>query len=210
MKFTLPGFARSRSITTVFTFLLFQNAWAGASQAADAAIELERMEIHGEIIRPNMTGILPELGGINDAAMLLQRVPGGNVSGLGPLSGIAQYRGMCGDRINVDFKGMNYKSACANAMDAPLSHVPAAMTSLLKVNRGIAPVSSGIETIGGAIIHSGNQAAGIYRSRGATGMERQVLGRFQPGQQWPLWRSLQWDCDRAASFACLRQQGNRG
>ncbi|MFO7579054.1 MAG: hypothetical protein R6W74_02435, partial [Nitrosomonas halophila] len=152
MRFTLPGFARSRSITTVFTFLLFQNALSGASQAAEAAVELERMEIHGEIIRPNMTGVLPELGGINDAAMLLQRVPGGNVSGLGPLSGIAQYRGMCGDRINVDFKGMNYKSACANAMDAPLSHVPAAMTSLLKVYRGIAPVSSGIETIGGAII----------------------------------------------------------
>ncbi|WP_341327996.1 TonB-dependent receptor [Methylotuvimicrobium sp. KM2] len=115
-------------------------------------VELERMEVRGEIIRPNMTGVLPEQGGINDAAHLLMRVPGGNVNGLGPLSGIAQYRGLFGDRVNVDFKGMNYKPACTNSMDAPLSHVPAAMTSLLKVYRGIAPVSSGIETIGGAIV----------------------------------------------------------
>jgi len=116
------------------------------------AVELVPMEIQGEIIRPNMIGVLPEQGGMNDAALLLQRVPGGNVNGLGPLSGIAQYRGMYGDRVNVDFKGMNYKPACANSMDAPLSHIPAAMTSLLKVYRGIAPVSSGIETIGGAIV----------------------------------------------------------
>ena len=119
---------------------------------AEETIELESMEIQGEIIRPNMTGVLPEQGGINDAAHLLQQVPGANVNGLGPLSGIAQYRGMYGDRVNVDFKGMNYKPACTNSMDAPLSHVPAAMTSLLKVYRGIAPVSSGIETIGGAIV----------------------------------------------------------
>lgn len=121
-------------------------------QPKKETVELERMEIRGEIIRPNMTGVLPEQGGINDAAHLLMRVPGGNVNGLGPLSGIAQYRGLFGDRVNVDFKGMNYKPACTNSMDAPLSHVPAAMTSLLKVYRGIAPVSSGIETIGGAIV----------------------------------------------------------
>lgn len=119
---------------------------------AEEPIELESMEIRGEIIRPNMTGVLPEQGGANDAAHLLKSVPGGNVNGLGPLSGIAQYRGLYGDRVNVDFKGMNYKPACTNSMDAPLSHVPAAMTSLLKVYRGIAPVSSGIETIGGAIV----------------------------------------------------------
>jgi iron complex outermembrane receptor protein len=123
-----------------------------AEENEEETVELERMEIRGEIIRPNMTGVLPEQGGINDAAHLLQRVPGGNVNGLGPLSGIAQYRGLYGDRVNVDFKGMNYKPACTNQMDAPLSHVPAAMTSLLKVYRGIAPVSSGIETIGGAIV----------------------------------------------------------
>ncbi|WP_431065309.1 TonB-dependent receptor plug domain-containing protein [Methylotuvimicrobium sp.] len=122
------------------------------TQPKKETVELERMEIRGEIIRPNMTGVLPEQGGINDAAHLLMRVPGANVNGLGPLSGIAQYRGLFGDRVNVDFKGMNYKPACTNSMDAPLSHVPAGMTSLLKVYRGIAPVSSGIETIGGAIV----------------------------------------------------------
>ena len=133
----------------MFVPLTFLNS---SAVYAEEPIELESMEIQGEIIRPNMTGVLPEQGGINDAAHLLKQVPGANVNGLGPLSGIAQYRGMYGDRINVDFKGMNYKPACTNSMDAPLSHVPAAMTSLLKVYRGIAPVSSGIETIGGAIV----------------------------------------------------------
>lgn len=126
----------------------YENIEADPSQV----IQLESMKIEGEIIRPNLTGVLPEMGGINDAAHLLKQVPGGNVNGLGPLSGIAVYRGLYGDRVNVDFKGMNYKPACSNSMDAPLSHVPATMTSLLKVYRGIAPVSSGIETIGGAIV----------------------------------------------------------
>ncbi|WP_051906639.1 TonB-dependent receptor plug domain-containing protein [Methylomarinum vadi] len=132
---------------------------APSAVCAEEPIELESMEIEGEIIRPNMTGVLPEQGGLNDAARLLKSVPGGNVNGLGPLSGIAQYRGLYGDRVNVDFKGMNYKPACTNSMDAPLSHVPAAMTSLLKIYRGIAPVSSGIETIGGAIVQETKRPA---------------------------------------------------
>ncbi len=131
---------------------------AEESEKRMTPVELDRMEIRGEIIRPNMVGVLPEQGGVNDAAYLLHRVPGANVNGLGPLSGIAQYRGLFGDRVNVDFKGMNYKPACTNSMDAPLSHVPAAMTSLLKVYRGIAPVSSGIETIGGAIVQETKRA----------------------------------------------------
>ena len=85
-------------------------------------------------------------------ATLMSRVPGANVNNNGPLSGIAQYRGMFGDRINVVSDGSNYKPACANAMDAPLSHVPASLTEILKVYRGIAPVSSGMETLGGTII----------------------------------------------------------
>ena len=37
-------------------------------------------------------------------------------------------------------------------MDAPLSHVPTSLTEILSIKRGIAPVSSGIETLGGNIV----------------------------------------------------------
>lgn len=113
---------------------------------------LPPMVVEGEIIEPGMVGVQPDMGGVSDAAILLQKVPGANVNSNGPLSGIAQYRGLFGDRVNVSSDGATYKSACANAMDAPLSHVPAALTEVLSVKRGIASVSSGIETLGGNIV----------------------------------------------------------
>jgi iron complex outermembrane receptor protein len=54
--------------------------------------------------------------------------------------------------VNVISDGATYKSACANAMDAPLSHVPTSLTETLSIKRGIASVSSGIETLGGNIV----------------------------------------------------------
>ncbi len=126
---------------------------AQALDLADADKEmLPTMVVEGDILTPDLVGIKPDLGGINDAAVLLQQVPGANVNSNGPLSGIAQYRGLFGDRINVSSDGAAYKSACANAMDAPLSHVPTSLTETLNIKRGIASVSSGIETIGGAIM----------------------------------------------------------
>ncbi len=126
---------------------------AHALNLADADKEmLAPMVIEGDILTPDVVGIKPEVGGINDAAALLQKVPGANVNANGPLSGIAQYRGLFGERVNVNSDGATYKSACANSMDAPMSHVPTSLTETVRINRGIAPVSSGIETIGGNIV----------------------------------------------------------
>ena len=125
-------------------------------QAADLADSdkaiLPTMFIEGQILTPGTVGVKPDSGGISDAAVLLHKVPGANVNSNGPLTGIAQYRGLFGDRVNVITDGATYKSACANAMDAPLSHVPAVLTETLTVKRGIASVSSGIETLGGNIV----------------------------------------------------------
>ena len=113
---------------------------------------LPPMIVEGDILTPDVVGVKPDMGGVNDAATLLKQVPGANVNSNGPLSGIAQYRGLFGDRVNVNSDGATYKSACANAMDAPLSHVPTSLTETLSVKRGIASVSSGIETLGGNIV----------------------------------------------------------
>ena len=87
-----------------------------------------------------------------DTADLLRRVPGANVNANGPLTGIAQYRGMYGDRLNVLVDGINISSGGPNAMDPPLSYIPRARLRDITVLRGIAPVSSGDETIGGTVI----------------------------------------------------------
>lgn len=143
------------SKTTVLCLMALSSSSAQAVNAAEASDDeveiLPTLIIEGEVLTPEFVGVQPNLGGITDAATLLHQVPGANVNSNGPLSGIAQYRGLYGDRVNVSSDGANYKCACANAMDAPLSHIPTALTESLSAKRGIASVSSGIETLGGVV-----------------------------------------------------------
>ena len=145
---------KHRNLRLVSTSLLLNFPPAVfALNLEDADTEmLPPMMIEGDILSSDIVGVKPSMGGVNDAAALLQRVPGANVNSNGPLSGIAQYRGLFGDRVNVNSDGATYKSACANAMDAPLSHVPTSLTETMSIKRGVASVSSGIETMGGSII----------------------------------------------------------
>lgn len=86
-----------------------------------------------------------------DTAQLLRKMPGANINKNGELTGIAQYRGMYGDRIRVSVNGAQISGAGPNAMDAPLHYAPVAILESLTINRGIASVSSGQETIGGFV-----------------------------------------------------------
>lgn len=86
-----------------------------------------------------------------DTAQLLRKMPGANINKNGELTGIAQYRGMFGDRIRVSVNGAQINGAGPNAMDAPLHYAPVAILESLTINRGIASVSSGQETIGGYV-----------------------------------------------------------
>jgi len=86
-----------------------------------------------------------------DTTKLLRKVAGANINHNGALNGIAQYRGMFGPRIHVAVDGSSISSAGPNWMDPPLSYAPAGLLESLTVYRGIAPVSAGQETIGGAI-----------------------------------------------------------
>ena len=83
---------------------------------------------------------------------LLKRIPGANVNFNGPLTGIAQYRGMYGNRMNVLVDGVNINSGGPNSMDPPLHYLPRPRVGELEIIRGISPVSSGLETIGGTVI----------------------------------------------------------
>ncbi len=86
-----------------------------------------------------------------DTADMLRAAPGANVNKNGTLTGIAQYRGMYGTRINTQLDGLNVAPAGPNWMDPPLSHVAPSQVKAMRVYRGIAPVSAGAESIGGLI-----------------------------------------------------------
>ena len=107
--------------------------------------------VEGSRMRPGVFGIAPDSSALKDTAALLKRVPGANINRNGPLTGIASYRGQFGGRVNSVVDGMSWKEVGPNSMDPPLSHIPASLTDTLTVYRGIAPISSGIETIGGSM-----------------------------------------------------------
>lgn len=86
-----------------------------------------------------------------DVADWLKTVPGANINKNGPITGIAQYRGMFGERIAKTIDGQQIVSAGPNAMDAPLTYINPIMVESVSVYRGIAPVRSGIDTLGGAV-----------------------------------------------------------
>ena len=137
--------------------------------------QLPTIVVEGTAMRAGTFGLAPDSSGLKDTASLLKRVPGANVNRNGPLTGIAAYRGMYGNRVNITIDGANMKEVGPNSMDPPLSHIPAPLTGKLTVHRGISPVSAGIETIGGSmhaesrkgrfakgdgIVTSGNSSAG--------------------------------------------------
>lgn len=84
-------------------------------------------------------------------ATLLKQSPGANVNYNGPLTGIIQYRGMYDDRINTQLDGVEIAPACPNHMDPPLHYAAKPLVESIEIYRGIAPVSAGNETIGGAV-----------------------------------------------------------
>ncbi|MEW5011381.1 MAG: TonB-dependent receptor [Cycloclasticus sp.] len=122
---------------------------AVSAQAADYSHQT--IIVEGSSLRPGEFGIAPDSSALKDTAALLKRVPGANINRNGPLTGIASYRGQFGHRINTEVDGVSWKEVGPNSMDPPLSHIPAALTDNLSVYRGIAPISSGIETIGGSM-----------------------------------------------------------
>ena len=120
-------------------------------QAAAENEQLPTIVIEGSAMRAGTFGTAPDSSVLKDTASLLKRVPGANVNRNGPLTGIAAYRGMYGNRVNISIDGANMKEVGPNSMDPPLSHTPAPLTASLTVHRGIAPVSSGIESFGGSM-----------------------------------------------------------
>ncbi|WP_297526987.1 TonB-dependent receptor [Thiohalobacter sp.] len=134
---------------------------AFCAQAEPAASPATPDTLYIEILKPLPTApvevhrirrsepALPESA--PDAAALLRSLPGADVNRNGPLTGIAQYRGLFGDRVAVRIDGMPIASGGPNAMDPPLGLVPQGQVQSITLYRGIAPVSMAAESLGGLL-----------------------------------------------------------
>jgi len=145
VKFVLLSAIASSSITFSDTVL--------ADEAPDAIDDLEVITITNQRHHSleNMKGYAQGQTSAPDLADWLTSVPGANINSNGPITGIAQYRGLYGDRVAASLDGHPVIGAGPNAMDTPLSYSTPLIVDSMTVYRGIAPVSAGINTLGGAI-----------------------------------------------------------
>lgn len=145
MKLNLLSFA------IISTFSI--NSSVLAEEDRDDVQQLDKIQVIDVTNNSEVTvKLLPENAqSIIDTPDVLKKMAGANVNRNGPLTGIAQYRGLSGARVNVQIDGTNMQESCSNSMDAAMSHVPASMVDAVILKRGIAPVSSAIESIGGSI-----------------------------------------------------------
>ncbi|RLV60241.1 TonB-dependent receptor [Parashewanella curva] len=139
----------SLSLALASIYLLFHSAWAESSSV------YEVIEVRGHVYKQQPIEDLvtsPEYSiPSSDLADLLTSLPGANVNGNGPISKIAQYRGLYGDHIATKVDGLTLAGAGPNSMDAPMSYASVLLTESIEMVRGIAPVSSGVDTLGGSL-----------------------------------------------------------
>lgn len=140
--------------------------------------QLSTITIEGRYQRQGTVDLQPGSGGTLDTSELLKHIPGANVNRNGPLTNLPQYRGLSGNQVNVMVNGVNLKEVGPNSMDTSLSNIPKAVVESVKVYRGIAPVSSGIETLGGTIATESRK--GDFAEQG----EIETHGLASAGYSW--------------------------
>jgi len=129
---------------------LLLSAAVGAQQpASDAETDVDEVVVIGRSVSTGLAQIQVDREMLVDTATILKDIPGANVNANGPVTGIAQYRGMYGDRVSVVIDHLGVVSGGPNAMDAPLSYASPMITEDLSVTRGIASVSLAPESVGG-------------------------------------------------------------
>ncbi len=135
-----------------FILILSSFAVCAEEESGQLIEELEKLAVEGEVYETKTVKLIPESSSVlKDTADVLKKMPGAYVNKNGALSGIAQYRGLFGSRVNVQADGVQVVESCSNSMDAAMSHVPASMVDAVILQRGISPISQGMETLGGSI-----------------------------------------------------------
>ncbi|MDO7711226.1 MAG: TonB-dependent receptor [Pseudomonadota bacterium] len=137
--------------------LVLLTAFNHSAYAAEQ-LRLPSMSVEGSAGEETPYALPPITLSTPDTGDMIKRLPGANINSNGPLTSVVQYRGLFGDRVNVLIDGVRISQAGPNRMDSPLSYLPSSRVADVALYRGIAPVSSGIETIGGTIIANSKKA----------------------------------------------------
>jgi iron complex outermembrane receptor protein len=145
-------------VKTISAVAVFAAALSGTLALADHSPAMQEITIQAFPLASQIGGS-PRTNPLHspDSAELLKRIPGANNNTNGVITGIAQYRGMYGDRVSVKLDQAPTLSGGPNAMDAPLAYAPAALLQELTVFRGITPVSEAQESIGGHMVAQFNR-----------------------------------------------------
>jgi len=132
------------------TAALLLSAAVGAQQPVSGAeSEVDEVVVVGRSVSTGLVQIEVDREMLVDTATILKDIPGANVNANGPVTGIAQYRGMYGDRVSVVIDHLGVVSGGPNAMDTPMSYASPMITEDLAVTRGVASVSLAPESVGG-------------------------------------------------------------
>ena len=151
MKFSLKPTSLAIKSVLLSSALISSGVWA--DDAPDDIDDIEVITITNQRHQSLTDNESYALGKTSepDLANWLTSVPGANVNTNGPVTGIAQYRGLYGDRLAATLDGHTLIGAGPNSMDTPLSYSTPLIVESMTVYRGIARVSAGINTLGGAI-----------------------------------------------------------
>lgn len=155
---------------------LFADSESGIT---DTGTEIEEIVVVGEAVTEvNAFSSFPHKfpSAVIDSAELLKTLPGANVNSNGPVTGIAQYRGLYGDRVPVLMDKQSMLTGGPNSMDSPLSYAPPLLLESLSIIRGIAPVSSSQESIGGQMIASLDR--GQFTDSTSMGLDTGISTRY--------------------------------
>jgi iron complex outermembrane receptor protein len=112
----------------------------------------------------------------SDTASLLRDVPGVSLYGAGGVSSLPSIHGLADDRLRIKVDGMDLISACGNHMNPALSYIDPSNVESIQVFSGLAPVSSGGDSIGGTILV--DSAAPAFAKAGEGVLKKGEAGVF--------------------------------
>ena len=169
--------------------LAFPISWFPAAHAQSSHVTLPQVTVSESRASDELSGVSTlsrallarKLASTSDTARLLGDVPGMSVYSAGGVSSLPSLHGLTDDRLRIKVDGMDLVSACANHMNPALSYIDPTAVDSVTVFGGIAPVSAGGDSIGGAIVVAtappvfaqpgqgtvvSGQAGAFYRSNG--------------------------------------------
>ena len=148
----------SRTMTLAMSALCLQCSQALAQEAATASLPTVTVNANKiDTAQPpgatpvDQAALASKRATTSDTASLLTDVPGLSLYGAGGVSSLPAINGLADDRLRIKVDGMDLIASCPNHMNPALSYIDPTQLGALTVYAGIAPVSSGGDSIGGTI-----------------------------------------------------------